>query len=740
MNVFELRDRLVGDYASYTRSFIKIADPRISERVDSALNAGAFWPEPLLQLNPTFLSAGTIGQMVAEGTLHPECAKIFQLDRSDTDYAGKPLLLHTHQREAILKAKENKSFVLTSGTGSGKSLTYIVPAVDHVLRNGSGRGIQAIVVYPMNALANSQEEELKKFLEKGYPEGKPPVRFARYTGQEKLVDKEAIRSNPPDILLTNYMMLELLLTRTEDRELVRAAQGLRFLVFDELHTYRGRQGADVALLIRRCRMAFGAQDAICIGTSATMASGGSLEGQKREIAKVAETLFGIPFDASQIIGETLERATPEIDFEGPQVIKTLREVIEADVPPPDTYEAYRLHPLALWIESTFGVRAEDGTGRLIRQCPRSIEGKGSASEELARLTLSDPSRCAGVLRRFLLKGSELRHSESSRFPIFAFRLHQFFTRGDTVWSTIEPEAERHLEMSKKGAKPGEPDKPLFPLVFCRQCGTAYYRVKVIADEHGKSLLAREDRREEDDDGSMNAYPYTSESAPWPRTEGPVLLERLPAFMKEMTPQGVERIRPDLRADTPDPVFVDAGGRLVSEGQGIPAALIRRNFLFCLEPSCGVAYTKSQKSERSKLATLGVDNRSTATTILAVRSLIELQADRELKPEARKLLSFTDNRQDASLQAGHFNDFSQVALLRSALHKATQDKGPTGLSHGELSRSIFDAMQHRSSTTPAEFESRLSELEQIVLDILCRQPSEDLSAIDSILAEEDSLDA
>ena len=75
--------------------------------------------------------------------------------------------------------------MLTSGTGSGKSLTYIVPIVDHVLRNGSGRGIQAIGVYPMNALANSQAKELAKFLKKGYPEGKPPVRFACYTGQEK---------------------------------------------------------------------------------------------------------------------------------------------------------------------------------------------------------------------------------------------------------------------------------------------------------------------------------------------------------------------------------------------------------------------------------------------------------------------------------------------------------------------------------------------------------------------------
>src|SRR5262249_27020206 len=150
---------------------------------------------------------------------------------------------------------------------------------------------------------------------------------------------------------------------------------------------------------------------------------------------------------------------------------------------------------------------------------------------------------------------------------------------------------------------------------------------------------------------------------------------------------------------------DPGGRFVSEGQGIPAALIRRSFLFCLEPSCGVVYAKNQRSERPKLGTLGVDNRSTATTILAVRSLIELQGDRDLTADARKLLSFTDNRQDASLQAGHFNDFTQVALLRSALHKATQVKGAQGLGHGELSRSVFDAMQLRFDEYAADPEVR-----------------------------------
>lgn len=691
MDVFALRDKLVADYSDYTRSFIKIADRRIYDRVDTALSDGALWPEPLLQLNPTFLPGGTVDDLVKDGTLHPECTKIFRIDKTDTDPIGKQLLLHAHQAEAIRKANEGKSYVLTSGTGSGKSLTYIIPIVDHVLRRGSGQGIQAIVVYPMNALANSQHEELSKFLDKGYEEGKSPVRFARYTGQEKGVEREALRSNPPDILLTNYMMLELLLTRSEDRTLVDAAQGLRFLVFDELHTYRGRQGADVALLIRRCRNAFGGHDIICVGTSATMANSGTLSEQKQEVAEVAQTLFGVSIDSSQVIGETLERATPELDFSNPDVLRVLTDTIVSAMPIPSDYDSFQSHPLSSWIESVFGVKTEPETGRLIRQPPHRLRGESGAASDLAALTSTDPHECYKVLRSFLLQGSELRRNASSRFPIFAFRLHQFFTRGDTVWATMEPEDTRHLEMAKLVSKPGEPDKPLFPLVFCRHCGTAYYRVSLTADEHGSFLQPREDRPQEGDDGHGNAYLYISTSSPWPRAEVPELLHRLPAFMKETTADGAERIQTSSRGDLPEPVFVDATGCIVSEGKGIPAALIRRNFLFCLEPNCGVAYTKTQRSERSKLATLGVDNRSTATTVLAVRSLIELQSDRDLSPEARKLLSFTDNRQDASLQAGHFNDFAHVALLRSALFKAAQLKGPGGISHGELSNSVYEAL-------------------------------------------------
>ena len=755
MDVFDLRRRLVSDYRSYTRSFIKIRDSRIDGFVDGILGAEGFWPEPLLQLNPTFRPGGTIDDLVEAGILHQDCSRIFRIGKSDTDHRGKQLLLHQHQREAILKAREGRSYVLTTGTGSGKSLAYIVPIVDHVLRRGTGRGIQAIVVYPMNALANSQSEELGKFVDRGYQEGQAPVRFARYTGQERGETREAIRSNPPDILLTNYMMLELLLTRSEDRELVRAARGLRFLVFDELHTYRGRQGADVAMLIRRCRHAFG-NDIICVGTSATMASGSGSDDRRIEVAKVSRSLFGVDFTPDQVVDETLERATPEIDRADSSVRDAIRAAVALDDGPPSDYEAFRGHPLASWIESTFGVREETGTGGLLRQVPRRLAGgtsapgaparrldgeptadsehepieaeqdqaehrspgeparrqhgdlvgdRQSAAEELAALAGADPDRCAGVLRKWLLQGSKLRPGESSRFPIFAFRLHQFLTRGDTVWATLEPGAIRHLEIAKQAAKPGEPDKPLYPLVFCRRCGTEYYRVRVTRDERGATLLPREDRRSDDSDGGEDAYLHLSEEAPWPRVEGSALLERLPDSLKETNAQGVERVRPNARKDVPEPIFVEPGGRVVSDGEGAPAALIRRNFLFCLEPSCRVTYTRSQRSERFKLATLGVDNRSTATTILAVRALIEVQGDRELGREARKLLSFTDNRQDASLQAGRFNDFAQVALLRSALYRACDRSQPSGLRHGDLSRAVFDAMNPRFDDFAADPEVR-----------------------------------
>src|SRR5574341_552148 len=140
----------------------------------------------------------------------------------------------------------------------------------------------------MNALANSQDQELTKFLCHGYPDGKGPVTFRRYTGQEDDQTRQQILADPPDILLTNYVMLELILTRVDERKLIQAAKGLRFLVLDELHTYRGRQGADVALLVRRTRDRLEApeQKLLFVGTSATLAGEGSYAEQQVQVAEV----------------------------------------------------------------------------------------------------------------------------------------------------------------------------------------------------------------------------------------------------------------------------------------------------------------------------------------------------------------------------------------------------------------------------------------------------------------------
>ncbi len=131
----------------------------------------------------------------------------------------------------------------------------------------------------MNALANSQYGELEKYLLRGFPANQAPVRFATYTGQEGKDRKDQIIASPPDILLTNYVMLELILTRPEEDNLIAAAKGLKFLVLDELHTYRGRQGSDVAMLVRRVRDRLEADHLQCVGTSATLASEGTFDEQ-----------------------------------------------------------------------------------------------------------------------------------------------------------------------------------------------------------------------------------------------------------------------------------------------------------------------------------------------------------------------------------------------------------------------------------------------------------------------------
>jgi len=156
---------------------------------------------------------------------------------------GQPLTLFRHQSQAIAKAKQRQSFVVTTGTGSGKSLCFFIPIIDAAIRArtaGEAARTRAIIVYPMNALANSQMNELEKFIDQAdLPEALRPT-FARYTGQEDQDERDLIRHRKPDILLTNFMMLELLMTRQSerDRQVIANADGLEFTTFRNVNPER----------------------------------------------------------------------------------------------------------------------------------------------------------------------------------------------------------------------------------------------------------------------------------------------------------------------------------------------------------------------------------------------------------------------------------------------------------------------------------------------------------------------
>jgi len=308
MDIFDLDRCLVEDYQRFARSFTTIRAGDIREQVNRIYSTGKFWPDPIVSINPHFQLGDSLSKLVVEGTLDERTERVFRID-------GDPLTLFRHQAQAIAKAKQRKSFVVTTGTGSGKSLCFFIPIIDSAIRAraaGENARTRAVVVYPMNALANSQMNELEKFIDQAdLPEGLRPT-FARYTGQESQDERDLIRHRKPDILLTNFMMLELLMTRQSerDRQVIANAEGLDFIVLDELHTYRGRQGADVAMLIRRLRDRLCRErNPICIGTSATMASEGGSDARAAAVAGVASRLFGTTIASESVIDESLDRAT-----------------------------------------------------------------------------------------------------------------------------------------------------------------------------------------------------------------------------------------------------------------------------------------------------------------------------------------------------------------------------------------------------------------------------------------------
>lgn len=683
MDVFDVHDHLIEDYREFTSGFTEIHDPEIRRHVDRRLREGDQWPDPYLSLNPNFASGGTVSELVAQELLHPDCERIFRVGKDAPGVAGHQLGLHQHQREAIEIARGGVSYVLTTGTGSGKSLSYIVPIVDSVLRQratGTYRpGVKAIIVYPMNALANSQRNELEKFLRNGMDADEELVTFRRYTGQDRESERAEILDNPPDILLTNYVMLELVLTRPDERErLITAAHDLRFLVLDELHTYRGRSGADVGMLVRRLRDACAATDLQCVGTSATMTTEGSEQKRRAVVAEVAGDLFGTPVSAASVIGETLERATDG----DPDDVSGLRKSIE-DGGSGNEYSQFVVDPLAAWVERRFGI--VESAGKLVR--PPKPSTVREAALVLMDATGLDIDTCATAIARTLQRGARIIDPRTRR-PVFAFRLHQFLSKGDNIYLSLEAPSVRYVTSRYQTVVP-EPDRAdatLLPAAFCRECGQDYLVVERIDDEGYDRFVSRAGGEGR---GGVPGYLFTSEDVPWPADVHIAISEqRLPESWLVTDDHGTVSVAPRRRDRLPERVYLDVTGRLTERGTGTEFAFIEGAFAFCLR--CRVSYEQLRSSDFGKLASLSAEGRSSAASVISASVVRSLRAQPDLPTSARKLLAFADNRQDASLQAGHFNDFIQVSQLRGALYRAVC-AAPDGLTHEVVEQKVTDAL-------------------------------------------------
>ncbi len=241
--------------------------------------------------------------------------------------------------------------MVTTGTGSGKTEGFLYPIIDHVLRaKQTGiTGTKALILYPMNALANDQSERLARLITSNPELG--AVTAGLYTGEQKtgrtqvsehglITDRSIIRDSPPDILLTNYKMLDQLLLRPEDAALWRkSAESLQYIVLDEFHTYDGAQGTDVAMLLRRLGLtvksywteaskATAADRARPLGKITPVATSATL-GSKSDptsMLSFAHTVFGEEFDSDSVIGETRTTAKQWLSDRRPDLDRLFRPI------------------------------------------------------------------------------------------------------------------------------------------------------------------------------------------------------------------------------------------------------------------------------------------------------------------------------------------------------------------------------------------------------------------------------
>ncbi len=321
-----------------------------------------------------------------------------------------------------------------------------------------------------------------------------------------------------------------------------------------------------------------------------------------------------------------------------------------------------------------------------------------AADALANDSGLDAKTCHDYLTKFLLVAHSSRNEQGQGF--FAFRLHQFISGAWNIYSTLEAPEERYLTLNGQQYKPGDRHRLLYPLCFCRVCGQEYF--PVWGRQNGRQFQTFQPRdlsdRSSDDETVQFGYLMPD---PTEMFNSEDLETQYPEDWLEFGGKKPQ-LKNHYRRHRPINVQLNAMGEAI--GDGMHAWFIAGSFRFCLHPECDAYYGGNIRSELTKLSGLSSEGRSSATTVLALSSLKQLNGS-DLDDRTKKLLAFTDNRQDASLQAGHFNDFIQILLLRSALLAAIRSESDGSLTDEFLTQKTLSHLHLEASDYAATTDAK-----------------------------------
>jgi len=501
MDSIELAHQVAQRYRRFLKTTFYFRDRVLRDSFEQALeDAGHLSKGPYLEATPVF----------KRGELPQDLFKVLGFNPDDgfikALQGDRPL--YKHQEESIRHISEGRNVVVATGTGSGKTEAFLYPILLHLYREFTKEeltpGVRALVLYPMNALANDQRERLGVICRDLEKYGSPfSFTFGQYTGgtpedandryrnarshlDEKfpgeLVLRTDMRKTPPHILLTNYSMLEYLLLRPEDSELFDngRASWWTFLVLDEAHQYRGSKGIEMGMLIRRLkqRLKEGGQagEFRCIATSATIAGG---KEDQTSVANFASQLFGERFHEEDVIfGETESLANAGSRSFATNHYQILSKTLEDS--PPEAKDALSKISADLDIPLQNGGDTETAIGELLQHDSRAtllrnrITSAPTEAEIIAEEIFPEEAKEQRIISLAELVELLLKAKDPiSGSQLLNARYHLFLRSLEGAFVSYWPEKKVFLNRQATGS-----DGMAFEVALCRECGQHYFVGKV----------------------------------------------------------------------------------------------------------------------------------------------------------------------------------------------------------------------------------------------------------------------